>query len=524
MRKTSYLLSDYISNKLQIKNNAPSVVVYVRQRYWDRRDLWTDIVEIDDNQEWYQLQNRGLSVEVQESTEQFASSFTVTFANEEGDLTPDNYTGKWPKDILFRGHGKIIYAQQLFPNNEVKIYLGYGDELVPFIHGYIGDTKTSADKQTIAISCMTSYKQMIHQTVKHDELKAPDGNLYDVLKFFFEDAGVKLHGKKMYVPGTGEEWIIRGAKGKRGQSYDEIVRQLIDTTFHWIKANPDGSCTLMPKPRYKRDDKADVVFEEGVNLTALDYNTTDQDVYSTATIKSGEFVNTFTSNFILNHVSLGKFKEEVLDVPWADSYFKRREVAMSRHLHNLHKWKSTNVGIIGDPRLELWDKVGIIERVSTAKSIYHIKSIQTMISDSGFVQALELSLNVGYEPSATPDLSSIVVHVPTIRLKLWDWDREDGDEVNIYCNGEEIVRGYKILNNPTHIDIDLQIGNNEIIFEGHRNPLGVLTGRLQVMTTSDEILFDVGDLPDLTFPRVNQDKNGYYTKKPAKTWIVSRLN
>lgn len=534
MRPANVALNDKVSSRFQIAENAPSIVVYVRQRYWNHRDLWDgkDIdgtYLIDPSQEWYQLTNRVLSIDVQEDVEQFASQFTITFSNEEGELAPDNYSNKFPQEIKFRGTNIITYAQQLLPDNEIMVYLGYGEELVPYIRGFVSEPRMNTDDDSIAVTCMTAYKHLIHQTIDADVLKAPDGNLYDVLKFFFDKAGVELKGQKMYVPGTNEEWIIKGAKGERGQSYDEVIRDLIDTTVHYIKCNIDGTCTLMQIPRYMPDDPADVIFDEGVNATSLEYVLTDQDVYNTVTVKCGNHKSRWSSSFLLQDVCLGIVKEEVLDVPWADTYRKQREVAVATHLKNFHKWKTANLGVVGDPRLELWDKVGVREQTSSLTDVFHIKGIQTSISDSGFFQILDLSPNYGfgafYGPKRHIDYLTdkhLVVNVSTIRLKLWDWDVQDGDVINIYCNDELVKSNYMIKNDPDYVDIPLDVGDNIIVFEGVSCAKGILTGRLQVLDTSNHILFDVGSLPDLTFPRTNINKNGVYTKRPNKAMVVTR--
>lgn len=524
MRAASYALCDMIADKLQIKQEAPSVVVYVKQRYWGEHASLMPNSDIDSKQQWYQLTNQALSVEVSENVDSFASSFNITFTNEAGKLAPDNFTYKWPLDINFRGHDIITYAGQLMPNNEIRIYLGYGDELIPFIHGYVGDTKVSADGQTIGVSCMTSYKHIIHQTVKEKQIKAPKGNLFDVLKFYFDKAGVVLKGSKVMVPGTtSEQWIIKDSKGLKGQSYDEIVRELIDTTFHYIRPNFDGSCTLMQVPNYLQSDSAEVIFDEMVNLTALDYTLTDQDVYCAVQVKCGEATSSFVNTYIHRRILLGKFREEVVDVPWANSYRKRKEVAKAAHTKNMHKIRTLNIGVVGDPRLELWDRVGVREQTSSMTDVFHIKGMQTMISDAGFFQVLDLAINFGYEPTPPSDLSPIQVSVDTIRLKIWDWDREDGDLLNIYCDEKTIAKNYFIRNNATYVDIPLKMGNNVVVFEGVSCALGILTGRLQVLDTSNKILFDVGTLPDITFPRKNVNKYGQYTKRPSKTWVVARV-
>lgn len=528
MRNASHVLMDSIADSLQVGAKAPSLAVYVKQRYWDDRDIYSGGGLIADNQKWYQLSNRVLSVEVQEDTEQFASSFTVTFSNEEGQLSPDNYTGKWPDGNFMNPEDReMIYARQLYQNNEMLIYLGYGQDLLPFIHGWTGDVKMTAEGANIVVQCMTSYKHIIHQTIKEDVIIAPEGNLFNVLKFFFDHAGVVLKGSKVYVPGSNEEWIIKGAKGTRGQSYDEVIRELIDTTFHYIRANTDGSCTLEPIPEFNRTMDADVIFDEGINLTSLEYTITDQDIYNAVTVKSGNFKNSFNNGFLYEDVLLRRWREEILDVPWANTYFKRHRVAIASHVKSLHRWRVLNAGVVGDPRLQLWDKVGIREHTTSQTWNWHIKGIQTMIdADSGFFQILQLSVNYGFDSSASySDISPIQVSVPTIRLKVWDWSAEDGDIINIYCNNKVIKLNYLLLNNPTFVDINLLLGNNTVVFEGvSAGKLQSLSGRLQVLDTNNNILFDVGSIPDLNFSRTNVNKNGFYKKKPSKSWTVARVN
>lgn len=522
MRKASYELSGYISDKLQISNIKPNIAVYVRQRYWDHRNLW-DQSGIDDAQEWYQLTHRVISIEVSESVDQFASSFNILFENIEGDLAPDNYGGKWPNSIKFEGGGQVTYARQFFPNNEIKIYLGYGEELLPFIHGYVNDAKMSGEGDTLSVSCMTAYKHVIHQTVKEKEIKAPDGNLFDVLKFFFARAGVVLKGSKAIIPGTTVEWDIKNASAKHGQSFDEVIKPLVDTTFFYIKSNFDGSCSFLPIPKYGRDDPGDFIFDQYVNLTSLDYTITDQDVYSAVTVKSGLARNTFYNDFLLNTVTLKKWREDQLDVPWADTYRKRQEVALAHHTSNLHKWRTMNIGVMGDPRIELWDRVGVREQSSSQLWVFHVKAMQTMISDQGFVQVLDMSVNYGFDPLPLDDVEPIQVFMDTIRLKVWDFDAEDGDEINIFCNNKVVEAAYKLKNKPTFVDISLDLGVNQIIIEGHKTPKGGVSGKLEVLDTNNKVLYPVGSLADINFPRINVNKKHYYTKRPAAAWYITRL-
>ena len=431
-----------------------------------------------------------------------------------------------PSALLAQSLNNVYYKQAL-PKNELIICLGYGDALIPYIKGYISDINLGTDDATISISCLTNYGHLIHQTIK-SKLTAPENaNLYDVLKFFFDAAGVKLHGSKVYEPGSSEEWIIDKAVGKKGQSYDEVVGSLIDTTYHSILANIDGSCTLVDRRAYTVQDEADVVFDENVNLTVVDVALTDQDVYCGVTIKSGGYSNRFSNKFLRYKVLLNKWREEIIDVPWANTYFKRRVAAMWHHQANIDKWKTVRAGIVADPRIELWDVVGVRDHITSEYANWHVKGITTSFNkDNGFFQVLDLGTNEGYGDTDTPDIDMAGpnVNVSTIRLKVWDWDIEDGDVINIYLGKKLIEKNYRLRNNPTYVDIELEYGTNTIVFEGVNAGNLLLTGRLQILDTGNNILYDVGTLPDLTFLRRHVDRNGFYTKRPQKTFSVTRLN
>ncbi|PGQ51816.1 hypothetical protein COA16_29870, partial [Bacillus thuringiensis] len=206
----------------------------------------------------------------------------------------------------------------------------------PYIHGFVSDIKVNAESGTISVTCTTSYKKVLQKSViptrGSDEIVAPTGNVYDVVKFFLEKAGVTLHGSRVNIPGTNQSWIIEGATGKRFQKWDEIVRDIIDTTFHYIKHEPDGSCTFMKMPDYAINEPAKFSFREGENLISLDMQLTDQDISNSIVVKCGDYANGFLNSFLLKNVSQGDLREEMIEVPWATTFFARRAVAAAYHL------------------------------------------------------------------------------------------------------------------------------------------------------------------------------------------------
>ncbi|SIQ42281.1 hypothetical protein SAMN05878494_1368 [Bacillus cereus] len=514
MRESSINLIRALGDYLQVANNAPTLVVHMKKR---------------DSSTYVQVQHHVTGLEVQENADQFASTFTITFANEYGQMAPDNWFGKFSSIQEWFYNGEVANRNQLYPQTEFKVAIGYGEEVLPYIHGFVSDVKVNAESGTISVTCTTSYKKLLQKSViptpGSDEIVAPTGNVYDVVKFFFQKAGVVLHGSPVNIPGTNQSWLVEGATGKRFQKWDEIVRDIIDTTFHYIKHEPDGSCTFMKMPDYAINEPSKFNFTEGENLVSLDMQLTDQDISNSIVVKCGDYANGFLNSFLLKNVSQGDLREEMIEVPWATTFFARRAVAAAYHLKAIQKFRTLTVAVVGDPRIQLFDVISVYNRDSGQQWNYFVKGINTMISaDDGFYQTLDLTVNYGYEPTPYTDISGITVNVDTLRLKLWDYDYEDGDVINIYANDRLIEENYLIRNNPTYVDIPLEYGVNVVVFEAVRNPLRWLTGRMQVLDTQNNILFDYGAIPDLTFDRKNIGPDGYYIQRPAKTWSVTRVN
>ena len=82
-------------------------------------------------------------------------------------------------------------------------------------------------------------------------------------------------------------------------------------------------------------------------------------------------------------------------------------------------------------------------------------------------------------------------------------------------------RGYKVGIDQNHVENFTPI---ESLINVEPKMIVCSENRTLILDTQNNILFDYGSLPDLSFPRVNQDANHYYIQRPAKTWSVTRVN
>lgn len=137
-------------------------------------------------------------------------------------------------------------------------------------------------------------------------------------------------------------------------------------------------------------------------------------------------------------------------------------------------------------------------------------------------------------------LSPIKVSEPVIRLYIYDWGNIDGDILNIYLNGALIRKDMYLYGDvagngefgKNYIEVPLQLGDNEIIFEGvtpgdyppNNGWNNNLTAKFRVKKTDGSVIYDSEELPDLTMEETpsNLDANRRYINKPRVSWIVNR--
>jgi hypothetical protein len=137
--------------------------------------------------------------------------------------------------------------------------------------------------------------------------------------------------------------------------------------------------------------------------------------------------------------------------------------------------------------------------------------------------------------SQPPGSSGIKIAAPVMRLYIYDTSAEDGDVLNIFVNGAKIRQDFKIFNDApgdgvngvNYVEIPLQKGDNEIMFEGvSAGTAGALSGAFRVKDTSGNVLYETNELPSLEIARTNvtEPEGNYLDPKPQVSWIVNRTD
>ncbi|MDQ0176731.1 M48 family metallopeptidase [Bacillus chungangensis] len=403
MRPINHQLLQFLSMRHQVAEREPSASVFI----------------INPNSGERMRVDRVFSVDLDRDAEARAMSFRFSADNTSGWLSPD-YDPKKLDDavinkIFNRGNpwgnpwasmnGKKIF----WPNTKVEIHLGYGDEQLPQLVGYIDDIQINAESATISVQGRSLYKRIIEGTAP-EEITYKDHYAEEIIVDLHKRAGVPITADQILLP-TGERYKIKEFKIERAEAWESAVSKLLEGTYSYIKTGYDGSSILKQIPQYDQVvDKAVHILDEAHNLTKLGYKITDYDIYNRLTFKIEEEVETeevdkqenedkttkitryesFDNQTFRDVFCGGQVREDIINIPWADTFAKRELAAKALFRKFRQRYRTMSVSAVGHPALEIYDLCGVRDHISTASQRYYIKAIRTTFSEQGYFDLIEL--------------------------------------------------------------------------------------------------------------------------------------
>ena len=526
MKKGHINMHDAVTNMYQIDSHRrqPQLYVYVYNRFYRQP-----------KDEFKVKKGRlpgVLAASVNWEADSTAGSFSVELENAEGMMTPEYTYGKVPLDQALRGHLFSPWKGQLVPNNKVEFWFGYGNEVVLEMTGLIDNVTVNAESQTVSITGRSMYKVAIDTTCRpypgsSYTVPYPETKVTDAIAFLLRTAKVKFEGIPIIDETTNEEFIVGEPLGMRGEKYDAPVQRLVRSVFHHLREEPNGVVKQMEVPRFTQETEPDFVIDEERHIMSLEYNYDDTEMYGTVIIESNKIQDKFSSHFITEKFLNGQHREVIYDYPWANNKYKRQLAAQSEFTRMLYQARTISVTIPANPLLQIYDTVRVLEKISLARWNYHIRSITTEISASGFTQTLGLTVNTGFEKPKNPpkpQTSLPAVRVPTKRAKLGVWDSGvvDMDIINIRLNGEKLAENVTLSDTATVYDLDLKKGSNVLEFIGVS---AGFTGGIEIgLYIEDEngVLL-TPDGAEILMPRGTTNKQGFIkSTRPVRRWVINR--
>ena len=379
MRVISEQLIQYISDRFQIKTKEPRALVYFFHPETN------EMMRLD----------KVVSINIDRRHDSQCVEWSIEADNTWGWVTYNYLYVKHPDTLqgIDRGDPQNNpWERVIWPNAKVEIHLGYGEEIHRQIVGLVDSVKINAKSKTIHIAGRCMYKKMMVQTPK-DEHSYANTSVKDIVAEQVTLAGLDAEVNDILVTGTTTPYIVPLYEIKRGETYDEKISEVIRTTNSRLYCRHDGIIVLEPRPDPNQQQLEDHVLDEYINLTSAEYNTEDRDTWTNLVITDGTNIDAFHDGFLKDILCRGQFREQIIEVPWADTYEKRLMAARAIFREMKRSLYTITVGTIGNPALELYDLCRVSEHVTTASMKYYIKSIRTSFShSSGYIELIELEL------------------------------------------------------------------------------------------------------------------------------------
>lgn len=531
MKQIHDQLNMSITNAYQIDshNRQPNAYVYVHNRFYGKEN---DLFRV----KMGRLPGV-LSVSANWDGTATTGSFTIVAQNKDGLLSPDYHLGKTPSGLSLRGHLDSPWRGQLLANTKIEIHWGYGEYLVREMTGLIDEVEINAEAQTISLRGRSMKKLLIDNTItplSGQKLLIPDKTtkVETAIARAIKAAGLELVVTLPVIDEeSGEPYLVGEAMGKRGEAYYDIVNPMLESTFFILFENPDGTVEMWKKPKFSQSKKADYVVDDQVNITELDYNNKDLEIFGTVLVEAPNgSIDAFSSGYISKRILNGYRREKVVKYPWTTTQKKRQLAAASEFVNMLHEFRTITVTILANPALQLWDSIRIQERISTAQWNYFIKGISTTLDDNGFVQQLECPSNFDFDVRAgsLEDLGSneppnITTKAKELQVTVWDMGPKDFDIISIYLNGKLMEGNIILTQEPQTFSFNMKKkGTYKLKF------VGISAGRTSTLHFGYGIQDEDGNPlhapASFEMPRENVKKYGYYQnkKRPSKTVVIKK--
>ena len=381
-----------------------------------------------------------VSVDIDFKEDMRAASASITIENFMGYYSPDARFNRFPENGIFKSPF-VEYDDGdpwgvLSDNTPIRVYIGYGDNPPRRFTGLIDTVDIDGEGQTLTIRCSDMMKKLINYVTYTPLSYPPDGDLStawlvsSVIHDLAKKAGMNswrvidedlrypdiIIEETLYVdvdPATGfvtkfdeygEQYEIPieslPADGgyenpyiwvnktiTEGTSVADAIEEACEYINYWQRCDFYGTyrCTpskVDPLPVKYFKDTVDIV---SVNKT-LDYSNVRNHLIITGGGASEHFIDTD-----LWRACKGERRSASVSVPWADTYGKKKQVAMKLFDSMRKKSRTMQVVIEGDPYLDLLDTVGIEHRKTATFDNYIVKGMRDSWSlGSGYLSYLDL--------------------------------------------------------------------------------------------------------------------------------------
>jgi hypothetical protein len=318
-----------------------------------------------------------------------ANTMALSVDNANGRLNPNN-----PASDLYGIIGL---------NKQVILKQGYGDDLVEVFTGLIDSFDMKSFPHIMDISCRDLLKVALDQTVTE----------YDSNTLYFENQPLEtIFTYLCYLAGIEvgevEATGINITKEFSWQSYADAFQFLADLASFEYGADEYG------KIYFRRDFQPDdlaiaYTFDEGVDITSLQYQLSDADLYAKVVVygKSGETIIAYEAPF-LDAAKYNILPQKIMKIDATEASTVGELAQIANRAIYLMNSRSAVVrfSAVAVPWLQIGDFIQVNETSSRSAGIYRIVNMSLKMDNKSFLMDLECyyygdSINPGTLPETT---------------------------------------------------------------------------------------------------------------------------
>lgn len=329
-----------------------------------------------------------MSIDIDRRWNMSTDELNVLMRNNLGELSPDYSHLKSYKNV--EGLIPSGFKDVMVPFNEIYVEAGYGEDLVRLITGQIQDVDINEQSPTIQIVGKNSFRRLLKpiDPITKRELIYENKQAFDIVQDLCSKAGIpNLIFDADEV--AGKDFTIDKAVFELGTQYSEAIQKILDVMNHRITANRFGQITVLKKENYKQQDFHNWDFSDYVNMTSGQYKIDPSIFRNRVIIKSKNSWKAFEDPYLLEFCNMERISSAI-EVPWAETDEQKWAAADAYFIEMRRKLRRLTYAVIGNPAMDVGDLVKMEALTSTSNSKYMITGIRTSISDSGYIDIVDL--------------------------------------------------------------------------------------------------------------------------------------